>query len=228
MMMKVLLVGACALIAATTAPAHFVFVVPDKDGSTATVVLSDDLQTDEAVDAAKIAGLTLNARDAAGKDATVSSKAGKHSLTAELPGSGPRVVFGSLTYGVMQKGEGKPYLLCYHPKALVGAIAADKATIGEKLPIELLALTDGGKVRFNVLATGKPLPDAEVTVLKPDGSKVKVVTGKDGLTEAIEGTGRFGAWSRFIDPKAGEHAGRKYEEVRHYATLVVDIAAGGR
>lgn len=210
-------------LVAALAQAHFVFVVPAKDGATAAVVLSEELAPDEGVDAAKLAGAKLFVRDAAGKDAPVGHTADKHALAATIPGSGPRVVYGSVAYGVMQKGEGKPYLLAYHPKALVGAVPAEKALVGDKVPTELVPEAAGGKVRFKLLAGGKPVAGAEVTVIKPDGSKVKVKTDKEGLTEAVEGSGRFGAWARYFEAKAGELGGKKYEEVRHYPTLVCDV-----
>lgn len=210
---------------AAIAQAHFVFIVPAQDGATAAVVLSEELAPDEEVDAGKLGGAKLFARDAAGKDAPVEYKAGKHALTATLPGSGPRAVYGSVTLGVRQRGGDKPFLLVYHPKALVGAVPAEKAGVGDKVPVELVPAAAGGKVRLKLVAGGKPVPGAEVTVLKPDGSKVKAKTGADGLTEPVEGAGRFGAWARYAEPKGGELGGKKYEEVRHYPTLVFD--AGG-
>lgn len=222
-MTRSLLAAALAGLAAATAHAHFVFVVPAPDGAAATVVLSEDLTPDEAVDIAKVAPLKLTVRDAAGKDQPVGHTAGKHALTAQIPGSGPRVVFGSVNYGVMQKGEGKPYLLAYHPKAVIGAVAADRLAVGAPLPVELVPVAASGKVRFKLVAAGKPVPDAEATVLKPGGSPAKLKTNADGLTDAVEGAGRYGAWARFAEPKAGELAGKKYDEVRHYATLVVDV-----
>jgi uncharacterized GH25 family protein len=221
-MRKVLCALACALLMAAAAEAHFVFVVPSKDAAV-TVVFSEELEADEGVDIGKVAGLKLTCRDAAGKDVPVTLKTDKHSLTAALPGSGARVVFGSVPYGVMQKGDAKPFLLVYHPKALVGPVAAEKSAVGDKLPAELIPVVEAGKVRFKLVAAGKPVADAEVTVLKPDGSKAKVKAGRDGLTDAVEGSGRFGAWVRYTEPKAGEHSGKKYDEVRHYATLVADI-----
>jgi hypothetical protein len=211
---------------AALAQAHFVFIVPDKAGATATVVLSEELAPDEAVDIGNVAGTKLFARGADGKDSPVAHKAGKHALTASLPGAGPRVVYGSATFGVRQRGGDKPFLLVYHPKALVGAVPAEKAALGAAVPAELVPAASGGKVRFKLVAGGKPVPGAEVTVLKPDGSKVKAKAGADGVTEAVEGAGRFGAWARYVEPKAGEFGGKKYEEVRHYPTLVFDAAAG--
>lgn len=215
---------ALAVLVAAVAQAHFVFVVPAKGGANVTVVFSDDLSPDEAVDIGKIADLKLTVRDAAGKDQPVAHSKDKHSLSAAVPGSGPRLVFGTIHYGVMQKDGTKPYLLAYHPKAVLGAVAGDQLTVGTALPCELIPVVETGKVRFKLLASGKPVPDAEVTVIKPDGSKVKAKTNAEGLTDAVEGSGQFGVWARHFEPKAGELAGKKYEEVRHYATLVVDVA----
>ncbi|MGL6096020.1 MAG: Kelch repeat-containing protein, partial [Fimbriiglobus sp.] len=43
----------------------------------------------------------------------------------------------------------------------------------------------------------------------------------DGNTAGFAGAGRFAVFAKHTEPKAGEHDGKKYEEVRHYATLVV-------
>jgi uncharacterized GH25 family protein len=206
------------------AHAHFVFVIPDKDGAAVRVVFSDDLDPDEGVEIAKVAGLKLTCRDAGGKDTPVTLKAGKHEMTTALPGTGPRVVFGSVEYGVLQKGDAKPYRLVYHPKAVVGWAGEKAATLGAGCPAELVPVADGGRVRFRLLAAGKPVAAAEVTVLHPDGSRARLKTDQDGLTPSVEGPGRYGAWARYFETKAGEQAGKKYEEVRHYATVVVDVA----
>ncbi len=210
---------------AALAQAHFVFILPAKDGATATVVLSDELAPDEAVAIGKVAEAKLFVRDAGGKDSPVTHKASKHTLSAKLPGSGPRVVYGSATYGVRQKGTDKPYLLIYHPKALIGAVPATRTAVGANVPAELVPTVTGGKVRFKLVANGAPVSGADVTVIKPDGSSVKLKTNTEGQTDAVEGAGRFGAWSRYAEAKTGELAGKKYEEVRHYPTLVFDAQA---
>ncbi len=224
------LLGAAAVLAAATltAHAHFVFVVPDsKDPAKAVVVFSDDLEPDEAVGVEKLMTLKLTCRDGAGKDVAVEHKAGKHELTATLPGSGPRLVFGSLNYGVMQKGDAKPYLLAYHPKAVVGAVPADKLVLGEKvLPVEIVPVVTGSDVKFKFLSAGKPLAGVEVTVIKTvGGKKAKSTTDKDGLTEAYPAKGVYGAWAKDTVAKPGEFGGKKYDEARHYATLVREFPA---
>lgn len=218
--------GAAVLLAAATltAHAHFVFVVPDpKDPAKAVVVFSDDLEPDENVGTEKLAALKLTCRDGAGKDVAVEHKAGKHELTATVPGSGARTVYGTLNYGVMQKGDTKPYLLAYHPKAVVGTVAADKLVLGEKvLPVEIVPVVAGSEVKFRFLSAGKPVADVEMTVIKPDGGKAKPKTDKDGYTQAYPAKGRYGAWAKDVVAKPGEFGGKKYDEARHYATLVVE------
>lgn len=225
MLRSLLMVGFLTL-ATLTAQAHFVFVVPDAaDPTKALVVFSDDLAPDENVSIDKISGLKLTCRQADGKESTIACKPGKHALMVEAPGSGPRLLYGSLPYAVMQKGEGKPFLLSYHPKAVIGPVSTSKLDLGVKtLPVELLPIVTGTELRFKLVAEGKPVSNAEVTVIKAmDGNKTKVTTDQDGLTPPFPAKDRYGAWSKHTIAKPGEHDGKKYDEARHYATLVVDL-----
>jgi uncharacterized GH25 family protein len=226
-MLRTTLAAIAVLGSLAAAQAHFVFVIPDaKDASKVVVVMSDELAPDENVSIDKVKGLVLTCRDAGGKDIPVPHAAGKHELTATLPGSGPRIVFGSVNYGVMQKGEGRPFLLAYHPKAVIGPVAADKLVIGERsLPAELVPVAAGSELRFRFLAAGKAVADAEVTVLTPDGKSAKVKTDAAGHTPGFGAAGRYGAWAKHVVAAGGELGGKKYDEVRHYATLVVDVPA---
>jgi len=225
-MFRTLMSVAFLVLFTFAAQAHFVFVVPDlKDPTKAIVVLSEDLAVDEDVTVDKIAGLKLRVKDETGKliDATFVKE--KHSLKATLPGSGSRVAFGSVPYGVMQKGDAKPYLLAYHPKAIIGAIPANGGKLDRISPAELIPVAEAGKVKFQLLGAGMPVADAEATVILPDGKKEKTKTDKQGFTREFDQTGQYGVWVRYTEVKSGEHEGKKYEEIRHYPTLVVDIPA---
>jgi len=213
---SVVALAACAVVAR----AHMVYLVPAKDGGAATVVFSDTLDPDEKVKMDKLAGLKLFARVDA-KDVPVEYTKGDHSFTAELP-KRASVVYGTAVYGLLSKSE-KPTLLVYHPKAVLHGSDTKSAIIGEAAVLEIVPFTEAGKTRFQLLAKGKPVAGAEGTVVLPDGTKEKVTTGVDGYTPGFEKTGRYAAYLKLTEAKAGEHDGKKYEEVRHYATLIVDL-----
>jgi hypothetical protein len=210
------------LFAVAVAHAHFPFIVPDGKGESAKVVFSDNLEPDTAVNIEKIGNTKLTLRDAAGKDSALEWKKGDGFYAVNLPGRGDRVVYGVTDYGVLQKGDDKPFKLAYFPKAVIGNPSAKP--IGEKYALEVAAEAGSGKVRFRVLAAGKPVADSETTVLLPGGEKKAVKTDKEGYTPGFEGAGRYAVYARQVEVKEGEHAGKKYSEIRNYATLVCDVA----
>jgi hypothetical protein len=200
-----------------------VYVVPDPKGESVSVVFSDSLSPDEDVTIDRIAGLRLTARDASGKETPLPLTKEKASLVGKIPVSKAEQLVGSVRYGVLAKGGAKPYLLVYHPVAVLGTLQDTSAVLGEKVPVQLVAACGGKGVRFRFLSGGKPVADSEVSVTKADGSKVKLVTDREGWTETVPGAGQFAAWARTSEASSGEHDGKKYEEIRHYATLVVTV-----
>ena len=219
--MNRLLVSLVSLVAcAAAAHAHMVYLVPAKDGQSLTVVFSDSLDPDEKVKMDKLAGLKLIAR-IDGKDVPIEYTKADHSFAVKLPKGAP-VVYGTAAYGLLTKAE-KPSLLVYHPKTILAGADAKAATVGEAAALEIVPVTEAGKTRFRLLAKGKPVAATEGTVVLPDGTKEKVTTDKEGYTVGFEKTGRYSAYLKLTETKAGEHDGKKYEEVRHYATLVADV-----
>lgn len=222
-MKRIVLAVAVATGLAAVAEAHFVYVVPTEGGKGVQVVFSDNLGPDKSVPITKVAGTKLTLR-AGGKDTPLKTEQVENYLAAATPGEGVRVVFGHTDYGVVQKGEGKPFRLHYHPKAVIGDPFAKDATVGKDAVIEVVPVRDGAKVKFLVVAGGKPLPDAEVFLRKPGAEKSETVkTDENGHTPATTESGRYAVVARKLDAVAGEHGGKKYEEERHYATLVVDV-----
>jgi uncharacterized GH25 family protein len=219
------MIGAAAvgLFAVAAARAHFPFVVPDDKGQSAKVVFSDTLEPDTDVNIEKIGNAKLVLRDGAGKESALEWKKGDGYYAVNLPGSGDRVVYGVADYGVLQKGDEKPFKLAYYPKAAIGAAAAKP--VGEAVALEVVAEGGtGGKVRFRVLAAGKPVAESETTVMLPGGTKKALKTDKDGYTTPFDGAGRYGVYAKRVEVKSGEHAGKKFDEIRSYATLVCDVA----
>ena len=210
---------------ASTAGAHFVFVVPDKDAKTAQVIMSESLQPDTQVPIQTIAGTQLIETDSTGHDTTLKLSKAEHAFTVDLTGNATGVIHGISEQGIYQHGTAKPCLLNYYPKTILGNPFDAKTRLGDKVPVELVPTGQAGRLKFQLLANGKPVPDAEVNLILPDGTDQKVDTDKDGNTPVFEASGRFGVWARHVEPIAGALNGKQYDEVRQYATLVIDVPA---
>jgi len=219
---------AIVFVGASAASAHFPFLVPD--GPTkGKAVFSDTLKPDKDVPVDRIANTKLVLiADGRATDLAWALDKAANCYTFEVPGNGSRVVVGTTDYGVLQRGDSKPFLLHYHPKAVFGDVPApERATAGDRVPLELVPVAADGKLRFKALVGGKPLAKTNVSVLVPGETKGKDVTTDDaGLTPEFDKPGTYGAQVRTVEAKTGDKDGKKYDEVRHYATLVVTV--GGK
>jgi N-acetylneuraminic acid mutarotase len=207
---------------AAPARAHFIWIVPDAaDAAKAKVVFSENLEPDDGVPVENIAATKLFARTA-GQPAPLDWAKGEHAYLARLPGDGA-VVGGVCRYGVLRRGEGKPFLLAYYPKLIRGAVRA--AEPWGELPLEIVPREAG---RFRVVFAGRPVAGAEVVVVGPTGDAADPIkAGADGEFQVrTTAPGLYGVRTKHFEAKAGEHAGKAYEEVRHYATLVFRAAGG--
>jgi uncharacterized GH25 family protein len=223
------LLAAVVLFAlASVASAHFPFLVPDGP-SKGKAVFSDTLKPDKDVPVDRLANTKLVViADGKATDLVWTLDKTANCYTFEVPGGGSRIVVGTTDYGVLQRGDSKPFRLYYHPKAIFGDLPApEQATVGEKLPLELVPVVAGGKLRLKALAGGKPLAKAPVSVLVPGEAKSHDVNTDDGgLTPDFDKAGTYGAYVRRIETQAGDKEGKKYDEIRHYASLVVTV--GGK
>ncbi len=214
---------ALAVAASPVAFAHFVFVVPDEDGTSARVILSETLEVDEGIDPGLVDRVTLVTRDGAGAEGSLKLVRDGDARLVRLPAKMRGAVHGTLTHGIMKHGP-KPFLVVYHPKTCVGNPFGSAGRVGQESPAELVPSGHPGAVRFQLLAAGQPVADAKVTVILPDGDVTEVVTDAQGHTPTFKKAGRYGAWARHIVPVAGEHDGEAYAEVRHYPTIVVTVS----
>jgi hypothetical protein len=211
------------LVLTLPASAHSVWIVPDKAAPTkATVVFSDSLAPDEnpkILD--KIAGAKLWLR-AEGGDKPVEWTRKEKFFELALPGRNV-TVGGVNNYGVVQRGDAKPFLLIQCPKLVLGN--DDKAW--DKLPLELAPTRNGSKVRLTVFFKGKPAPAGlDIAVLNPDGSKGTALKTDDKGQAELDATaqGFYGLTVRHTLPEAGTIDGKKFDETRYSASLVL---AGG-
>jgi hypothetical protein len=211
------------LAAASGASAHFVFVLPQSGGTSARIVMNEELKPSSEVDIGIIAGLKLSVRKGNGSETPLALVKGENFYEALVPGTGTRLLHGIVDLGMLQSGPGKPNILIYYPKAIAGDAFSAKTVVGDAAPVEIVPVGKPGSVTLKLLVMGKPKAEAEITVILPDGSQQKVKTDANGISEhQFTQTGRYGAWARDWQPSAGERDGKRYEEIRNYATLVFD------
>ncbi|MFO0865441.1 MAG: hypothetical protein U0744_12450 [Gemmataceae bacterium] len=204
----------------TAASAHFVFVVPEKNApQKSIVVFSDTLEPDEAVAIEKIDKLTLNVLDKAGKTNKAELTKQAHSLAVNKA-DGAVVIYGSVPYGVLQKGKTNPYLLSYHPKRVFGPVRF--AAPVEGATFEIVGRPEG---KFRVLYQGKPVAKSEVASITPKGNDKGVTDDSGDFAVDCTEPGVYALRAKHIEAKAGEADGKKYDETRHYATLVFEVSA---
>lgn len=226
--MKRFLAVMAALVIATSASGHFAYIVRTADGKKIQVIFSDSLEPDTNVAIDKIAATTLFAVSETGQFTPMKLTKGDHALVADAPATGAVIIGGVTDYGFHQSKhtQNKPVWLKYYPKAIVGdVLAAEKVRLGDKAPLELVAVVREGKLGFQALLKGKPLPNAECGLLVPGEEKgMKMKTDGEGFIQGrFTKAGKYGARVAYIETTTGELSGKKYEEIRHYATLVVDF-----
>jgi hypothetical protein len=203
-----------------TAQAHFIWIVPDKQGNSAQVVFSDSPSPDNPKLLEKIAKTQLHIRHGDKTEAPLKWIKGKDALEVALPGKGPRTVGGVCVYGVVAKGESGPFMLNYYAKAHV--LGSLPSTAWDRLPLEIVQ----AEGKFLVLWQGKPLAGAEILCSSLGQEEPeKRTTDKAGTFDLGNvKAGVCGILAKHTEAKQGEHDGKKYKEVRHYSTLVIQVA----
>jgi hypothetical protein len=222
------------LVCAVPVRAHFIWLLPSEpDAKTPAVrvMFSEDLRFFDPDLLTKIASTKLFVRDADGQTKAVKAAIKKDEFTAAMPGAGLFEVGGVCRYGVVQRGKSEPFLLHYYAKTFILPDKKPTAAVAllekawDKLPLEIVpvsSLTDRPTVR--VLWQGKALAGAEIVLLVPGREKnVEGKTDKDGLfpLPAPTAAGLYGIRVLHKEAKEGKFNGKKFKEVRHYATLTL-------
>ncbi|MBY0522638.1 MAG: DUF3386 family protein [Gemmataceae bacterium] len=221
-----LFLATVALTALLHGPAHahflFVRVLPPAEGGRAAEVYFSELA--EAGDPRftdKIAQTQLWLQTTPGKFETLKVHKASDRLRAWLPYSGSLVVVGECRYGVLARPKQTPFLLRHHPKAIAGnPDELNKLQPHGKLPLEIAATIDGETLRFTALRHGKPVPNAEFFTVdaKLNGGKL-AADGEGRVSWKPPAPGNYSVYTRNTLKEAGEHDGKKYEEIRDFATI---------
>jgi hypothetical protein len=215
-----LAVGLClTLFAATTAAAQMVYIVPGADRQSFSVVFSETLEPDTRVDIAKLTGASYYPKVAKAQKA-LAMTAGKHSWLGKAP-QGTNVVLGQATYGLSGNAE-KPALLVYHPKAMFTKSVTETAPATHSV-LEITAEKVGHDTRFRLWYKGKPVANAKGTLKPPRKDAIELKTDGTGFTSFYHFHGRCLVNMQFTEAASGQHDGADYAEVKHFATLVLDL-----
>jgi uncharacterized GH25 family protein len=214
--------------------AHFIWLVPSEPGAkmpAVRVMFSEDLRFFDPDLLKKVARTELFARDADGKTKTIKAAIEKDEFAAQLPDAGLFEVAAVCRYGVIQRGKSEPFLLHYDAKTFILPDKKPSAPLAlldkawDKLPLEIVPVSSrADRPRVRVLWQGKALAGAEVVLLVPGREEnVEGKTDKDGLfpLTAPTAAGLYGIRVLHKEAREGEFNGKKYKEVRHYATLTL-------
>ncbi|MEY4829701.1 MAG: hypothetical protein RLZZ562_1497 [Planctomycetota bacterium] len=214
-----------ATVVAGALKAHFPFLVPAADGATAVLVMSETLEADPDVSVSLLADAKLFVRDAAGVDRPLAAPPAdveQESFSVALPGSGTRVLHGTVDLGVHERKAGPAHRLVYHVKSVVGDPLEESARRSTSAPVEFVAEVGHHCYHLRLLVDGAPAARRPMHLLLPDGSDLEIETDANGRTPPLM-PGRIGAWARDWKSESGEAGGRTFTQVRRYATFVADL-----
>jgi hypothetical protein len=213
-------------LSAAPGKAHFLFIhigPPAEAGRAAEVFFSERAEAGDPRFIDKVAHTQLWQRDAGGKVAPLAVQKGADRLRAYLPPSGSIVVAGVCEYGVLARPMQTPFLLRYFPKAIAGnPDELNRMQPMGKTPLEIVARVEGDQLSLVALRDGKPVPKAIFHTVDADLANEKLTAGPDGRAIWKPATsGRYSVYTRSVLKTAGEAGGKKYDEIREFATLAL-------
>lgn len=217
--------AAVVFVAGTrSADAHFLFIritPPAEGGRAAEVYFSEQASAGDPRFIEKVAHTTLWRQATPGKFKPLDVRKAADRLRAHLPSAGSVAVVGVCEYGVLARPGEPAFLLRYFPKALAGK--PEEVNRFERrpgLPLEIAAAVHDDFVELVALADGQPLSDALFHAVDSDLAEEEIAADAEG--RARFKPGHAGTWSiylKHVTPTAGEKDGKRYDEIRDFATV---------
>jgi len=212
------------LLPGSRAEAHFLFIrilPPAEGGRAAEVYFSELAEAGDARFIDKIAHTQLWLQTKAGKFEPLPVHKAADRLRAWVPASGSVTVVGACTYGVLARSNQTPFLLRHFPKALAGSPSElNRLPAHGKLPLEIVATLEGDRLSLTALKDGQPVPKAEFVTVDASLANLKLTADANGkATWQPPAAGVYAVYTRDIRKESGEAGGKKYEEIRDFATI---------
>jgi hypothetical protein len=219
--------------------AHFLFirVGPNAEaGRSAEVYFSEQAEAGDPRFVAKVAHTRLWVQTRPGAFQELQVRAASDRLRAALPADHTLAVVGQCEYGVLARPKQTPFLLRYYPKAVAGAPGElNRMTPKAEIPFEIVpsfegegptkpeGSSPGSRIHLAALRNGKPIAGAVFTAIDSDLSENTITAGPDGTAIWTPPTpGRYSIYVRATLKQAGEKNGKKFEEIREFATLAFE------
>lgn len=226
------LLAAFVCLGATSAHAHFLWLLATKDTSGKPIVqahFSEAADDPEPELLKRLEGLKIWHRPATGEAKELMVNQTHEAFETELPSSGdskqPGIVLSEKNFGVTGRGDVK-FLLQYYAKLYTGDTSAvEKLGVTERLRLDIVPVVQGKTLTLHVTWEGKPVADSEVVVKGPGLKGDKLKTDAKGLVKVdLADAGLLEIRARHIENKAGELEGKAYTEIRHYCTVTLRFA----
>jgi N-acetylneuraminic acid mutarotase len=219
------------LLTASSAHAHFPWLVPSADGQRIDVYFSESTEPDDPellkyVREMKVRQATTEGQKTQLETRPLSVTADSVSARVDAD-AGPSLFVASRTFGVLDRG-GEKFLLEYYAKTgpEAGSPAWRRIDTARALKLDLVPRREGDRVTVRALWNGEPLPQAEFTVSRLGREDITGQTDMAGeFTFAADEAGLYGVRVKHVEPKEGSHDGQAYASARHYATLALPVEA---
>jgi uncharacterized GH25 family protein len=207
-------------VVTTLAQAHFLWLIPGDKPGTVKLVFSDKLAPDtdnpELID--KVKQTALYVHDPATKHVDLTMEKGTAAFVSTFPEKA-HVIRGKCVYGIFQRGNNPASLLKYYAIYKNGDLK-DSACF-HCMPLQAREESAG---KFLIEYESDAVVESEVVLVGPDGfTEQKGKTDKEGyVTFDLKNApkGLYGLRAKHVAKEAGEHQGKKYENVTSYVTLV--------
>lgn len=140
-------------------------------------------------------------------------------FTAPLPADTTGLA-ATLCYGVVSRSSGS-MLLHYHARYLDAAELA-KSAAADRLTLQIVPQPAADGWDLQVLFQGQPAAGSEVVIFDPAARETKVKTDAQGRVHLTRTRpGLYSIRARWTLETSGEHEGKSYQQVVHYATLAL-------
>jgi hypothetical protein len=213
-----------ALAGVRSADAHFLFIrvtPPAEGGRAAEVYFSEQAAAGDPRFVEKVAHTRLWRQTEPGEFQPLEVRKAADRLRAHLPSSGTMSIVGVCEYGVLTRPGEPPFLLRYFPKGVAGQPAElNRLQRRPDAPLEIMATIQEESIELVALADGQPVPGALFHAVDRDLAEQEITADADGhATWKPTSTGTWSIYVKRVLAKAGENDGKRYDEIRDFATI---------